>query len=119
MSIRLYRDEDSMQRALVDALRSRGMDVTTALDDNIIDSPDNLHLDHATDQGRVLFSFNRGDFYQLHTTYLMMGKSHAGIILANQQQYSVGEQMRRILRLAAAKSADDMRDHIEFLSAWN
>lgn len=42
----------------------------------------------------------------------------AGIILANQQQYSVGEQMRRILRLIAAKSAEEMRDWVEFLSAW-
>lgn len=119
MSVRLYCDEDSMQRGLVDALRSRGMDVTTALDDKMIDFSDNAHLDHATQQGRVLFSFNRGDFYQLHTAYLTMGKPHAGIVLANQQQYTVGELMRRILRLAAAKSADDMRDHIEFLSAWN
>ena len=31
---------------------------------------------------------------------------------------SVGEQMRRLLRLIAARSAEDMRNHIEFLSAW-
>ena len=43
----------------------------------------------------------RGDFYQLHTQYLAQGKFHAGIILTNQQQYSIGEQMRRILHLAA------------------
>jgi len=51
-------------------------------------------------------------------SYSAQGKSHAGIILANQQQYSVGEQMRRILRLIAAKSAEDMRNWVEFLSAW-
>ena len=45
-------------------------------------------------------------------------KSHAGIILANQQQYSVGEQMRRILRLSAAKTSNDMKNWVEFLSAW-
>jgi hypothetical protein len=67
---------------------------------------------------RVLFSFNRGDFFRLHTEYLAQGKSHAGIILANQQQYSVGEQMRRILRLTATKSATDMKNQIEFLSSW-
>jgi hypothetical protein len=26
---------------------------------------------------------------------------------------------RRLLRIAAAKSAEDMRNHIEFLSAWS
>jgi hypothetical protein len=118
MTIRLYFDEDSMDHKLVRALRARSMDVKTALDDNMIDRADEEHLDFATQQGRVLFSFNRGDFYALHTRYLSKGKSHAGIILANQQHYSVGEQMRRILRLSAAKSPEDMQNWIEFLSTW-
>jgi len=56
--------------------------------------------------------------YILHTTYLAEGKSHAGIILARQQHYSVGEQMRRLLKLIATRSADEMRNWAEFLSAW-
>ena len=103
MTIRLYCDEDSMGSSLVAALRSRGIDMTTALEDDMVDRQDGEHLDHATRHGRVLFSFNRGDYFQLHTEHLMLGKSHAGIILANQQHYSVGELMRRILRLSAAR----------------
>jgi uncharacterized protein with PIN domain len=118
MTIRLYFDEDSMDQRLVRALRVRGMDARTALDENMIDRADEEHLDFATQQERVLFSFNRGDFYALHTQYLSQGKSHAGMILVNQQHYSVGEQMRRILRLSAAKSPEDMQNWIEFLSAW-
>ena len=118
MKIRLYFDEDSMQRSLVDALRARGMDVRTALEDRMIEQTDSAHLDHATQQGRVLFSFNRGDFYRLHTAYLAEGRRHTGIILANQQQYTVGELMRRMLQLAATKSAQDIHNQIEFLSAW-
>ena len=107
-----------MRQALVQAMRARGLDVTTALEEEMISRRDEEHLDYATPQGRVLFSFNRGDFFRLHTQYLAQGKSHTGIILANQQQYSIGEQMRRMLRLAAAKSAEDMRNWVEFLSAW-
>ena len=107
-----------MDRKLVRALRARGMDVTTALDENMIDQADEAHLDYATRQERTLFSFNRGDFYELHTWYLSEGKSHAGILLATQQEYSVGEQMRRILNLVAVKSAEDMKNWIEFLNAW-
>lgn len=118
MTFRLYCDEDVMDHDLVDALRSRGMDVTTALDANMIDRDDEEHLDHATRQGRVLFSFNRRDFHRLHTQYLALGKTHAGIILANQQQYSMGELMRRILRLSAAKSPAEMENQIEFLTVW-
>jgi hypothetical protein len=47
------------------------------------------------------------------------GRSHAGLILAQQQRYPVGDQVRRLLRLVAAKSAEQMRNRIEFLSAWS
>jgi len=107
-----------MSRALVKALRSKGMNVTTALMEDMINRDDAEHLEYAKTQERSLYSFNRGDFLRLHVQYLQQGKTHAGIILANQQQYSVGEQMRRILRLNAAKTAEDMRNWIEFLSAW-
>ena len=72
----------------------------------------------ATAQGRVLYSFNVGDLYRLHTAFLAQGKAPAGIILAPQQRYAVGEQMRRLLKLIAAKSAEDMQHQVEFLSAW-
>ena len=37
VTIRLYFDEDSMRNALMNALRARGIDVTTALEENMID----------------------------------------------------------------------------------
>lgn len=106
MKIRLYLDEDSMRRTLVETLRARGVDVLTTLEVGMIERMDQEHLEYATSQGRVLFSFNVGDFYRLHTTFLAQGKSHAGIILARQQHYSVGEQMRRLLKLIATKSEE-------------
>ena len=52
------------------------------------------------------------------TNWLERGDSHAGIILG-QQNYSVGEQMRRLLSLISAKSAAEMQNQIEFISAWS
>ena len=118
MIFRLYIDEDSMSRALVRALRARNVDVTTALEEDMIGRTDSAHLDYATAQGRVLYSFNVGDFYRLHTTYLAQGKSHSGIIVSAQQAYSVGEQMRRLLRIIATTSAEQMCNSIEFLGHW-
>lgn len=118
MTIQLYFDEDSVRKSLVESLRARGLDVTTAYEAGMIGRDDHEHLDYATETGRVLFSFNRGDFYRIHTEYLEQNKSHAGIVLANQQEYSVGEQMRRILRLSAAKTADEMKNWVEFLGVW-
>ena len=85
----------------------------------MIEQKDEVHLEYAIRQGRALFSFNVGDFYRLHASFLKEGKSHAGIILARQQRYSVGEQMRRLLKLIAAKSAENMRNQVEFLSTWD
>jgi len=40
------------------------------------------------------------------------------VVLARQQHLSLGEQLRRLLKLQAAKSADEMIGRIEFLSNW-
>jgi len=118
MTIRLYFDEDSMRHTLIHALRARGIDVQTALDAAMIERADEEHLALTTAQGRVLRSFNVGDFYQLHTNHIAQHKAHAGIVLARQQQYSVGGYMRRLLRLMAHLTAEEMQNRVEFLSAW-
>jgi hypothetical protein len=111
-------DEDAMDQVLVEALRARNVSVVTALDAGMIEREDREHLDYTTEHGRVLCTFNVRDFYRLHSEYLSQGKPHAGVILMRQQHYSVGEQMRRLLRLIAGKSADEMENWVEFLSAW-
>lgn len=118
MTLRLYLDEDSMSRSLVRALRARGVDVVTALDSGMIERTDREHLDYATGQGRTLCTFNVADFYRLHSEYVAQGRPHAGIILVHQQRYSIGEQLRRILRLMASRSPERMRNSVEFLSGW-
>jgi len=118
MTLRLYFDEDTMDADLVHALRIRGIEVTTAFEQKMIRHDDTEHLELATSQGRALYSFNVGDYQRLHTEYLTQGKHHAGIILAQQQRYSLGEQMRRLLKIIAAISAEEMKDRIVFLSAW-
>lgn len=118
MTVRLYLDEDAMDHSLVRALRTRGVDVVTALDVGLIQRADEEHLEFAASQGRTLYSFNKGDYMSLHVSYLQQEITHAGIIFTDQQHYSVGEQMRRILKIIAVRSAQDMQNHVEFLSAW-
>lgn len=118
MAFPLYFDEDSVNRALIRALAARGMDVTNAIDAGHAGSPDRVQLEHATADGRVLFTYNVRDF-ALHTQFRQHGRSHTGLILAVQQRYTVGEQMRRILRMNRERSSDDMRDRVEFLGSWS
>jgi hypothetical protein len=94
------------------------MDVTNAVDTGQRGTPDVEQLDYATGQGRVLFSYNIGDFFAIHTRLLEVGRSHAGMILAPQQRFSVGEQMRRILLMSRQRTSAGMRGRVEFLSRW-
>ena len=118
MKLSLYLDENTRSFGLYTALQNKGVDVTTVLEAGLMGRSDEEQLEWATTQGRAVCSFNRRDFFRLHTEYLTQGRTHAGIILSQQQQYSIGEQTRRLLNLIATKSAEEMQDQVEFLSAW-
>ena len=96
----MYIDEDAMDSDLVAALRSRGVVVITALDAGLAEKPDEEQLAFAAERGCVLYTFNVADFYRLHAQWVKAGRRHAGMILAPQQRFSVGEQLRRILLIA-------------------
>ena len=116
--IKIYIDEDAMDSDLVEALRSRGITVITALDAGLTARSDDQQLAFASERGCVLYTFNVSDFYRLYTEWAGAGREHAGMILAPQQRFSVGEQLRRILRLRATTTAASMRNQVEFLGNW-
>jgi uncharacterized protein with PIN domain len=118
MQIRLYLDEDAMSRSLARELRARGVDVITAISEGMLGQTDATQLEFASAQSRVIYTYNVADYYHLHTEYVTQGKSHAGMILAHQRRYTIGEQIRRILKLMIALSAEDMQSRAEYLSAW-
>lgn len=116
--ILLYLDEDASDADFVQALRSRQVDVLTVADVGMLYRSDDEQLDWARRNNRVIFSFNTRDFYQLHAQMIEEGLSHAGMILAPQQRYGIGELMRRVLRLMHTKTAEEMQGQVEFLSNW-
>jgi hypothetical protein len=89
--------------------------VVTVLDVGMSEQNDTAQLEYATQDRRVLYTFNVGHFCHLHAQSLAQGKSHAGIIVVFRQRYSVGEQIRRLLQLISMKSAEDMRNTLQFL----
>jgi predicted nuclease of predicted toxin-antitoxin system len=117
--IKLYFDEDAMHSRLVTALRSRGVTVLTVMDAGLTEKSDEEQLPFATERECVLYTFNVSDFFRLHSQWISEGRKHAGIILAPQQRFSVGEQLRRILRIRASKTLSGMWNQIEFLSNWD
>jgi hypothetical protein len=115
-TLRFYLDEDAMRTSIVRALRARHVDVITAFEADLMGQLDEVHLAHAAAQGRVLVTFNRGDFAKLHKAYLATSRHHAGIVLSD--QLGTGIIVRRLLKLLASRSAEDMHDWLEYLSSW-
>ncbi len=115
--IKLYLDEDAQRTDLIQALRARNIDLLTVSEVNLLGQTDEFHLLYATEQARVIFTFNRGDFFRLHTEWLKNQQHHAGIIVSD--QVGTGVVIRRLLRLIDAKEANEMKDWLEFLSNWS
>lgn len=68
MQIKLfYFDEDALRISLARAMRERGVDVVTAEKAGMRGRDDEEHLEFATAQGRVLYSFNIGDYCRIHS----------------------------------------------------
>ncbi|MBI3852545.1 MAG: hypothetical protein HY298_19990 [Verrucomicrobia bacterium] len=73
----------------------------------------------AFEQGRAIYTYNASDFCRLHSEFMRQGRHHAGIIIGEQQVISIGEEMRRLLKIADARTAAEMADNLEFLSNWS
>ena len=116
--IRLHVDEDAQSSGLVRALDARGVEVVSATSAQLLREPDSRQLVFAAEHGLVLYTFNVGHFLRLHTEFVHAGQEHRGIIFGIQQRYSIGEPLRRILRIREALTAEQMRNRAEFLSNW-
>jgi hypothetical protein len=117
--IRIYFDEDSMSHVLVKTLRAKGEDVRTAFEEGMTWRPDDEQLDYAVQLGRCIYSCNMSDFCRLHTEYMAQGRSHFGIVVCPQQDMPPSEQARRLKKLLDSRTADEMRDMLEYLSSWS
>lgn len=118
MQIRLYLDEDAMARSLIREFRARGMDVATALGEQTLGMDDFQQLEFAQTENRVIYTYNISDYARLHTQYIAESKNHAGMILVHQNRFTIGEQIRRTLKLITTLTAEDMQNRAEYLSSW-
>jgi len=65
---------------------------------------------------RLLITHNKKDFIYLHNEYMRAGKTHAGIVVAD--QLSVGVTLRRFMKPWFSARNVDMVNRLEFLSNW-
>jgi hypothetical protein len=102
--------DEHIPTALADALRSRGIDVTTTAVAGLAGTGDREHLEFAAKAGRVIVTQD-ADFLRLHAA----GIAHSGIAFWRQQTRTIGEVLHRLVLLHAVMSADDMKNTVEYL----
>lgn len=110
-----YLDEH-IQTSLAQALRLRGVDVLTTQEAGNISLNDYEQLNYAQGKGRVLLSYNKKDFAKIHYEFMKNNKPHSGIILSD--QLPVRQVLKRLMRLYFTLSKEEMRNRLEYLSAW-
>jgi hypothetical protein len=112
---KFFTDEDVYGVVAV-ALRKGGCDAVSTPETGRLGETDESQLQWATEQRRILVTFNVAHFANLHTQWVRQGRHHAGIIVSTHRP--VRELLRRLSHLAGALDAEAMRDRLEFLSDW-
>lgn len=111
--VRLYFDED-VSASIVDNLRQRGFDVTSARDAGRLHLDDASQLAFAAADGRAFVTHNRLDFERLHQRYLSEGREHHGIIVAKRRPSDTAVVVK-LLALLNEVTAGDMIDQLRYI----
>lgn len=112
---RLHLDADTSYRSLLRVLTERGHDVTrTPCGWMAMDASDEQQLLGATAQGRCVFTFTIGDFMRLARKY----PGHGGIVLANQQDWTLPQLMSAFDAMLTNTCAEDWPGQVRWLSQW-
>ncbi len=101
MSLRFLLDEDISQR-VAEGLRARGIDAVSVQEIGRGGQgvPDEEQLAYATEQGRVLVTYNRDDFRRLEVKWREEGQQHAGILWCLERvtlRRAIGDLIRALL----------------------
>lgn len=108
--IRFYTDEN-VPNAVVDGLRRNRVDVLSVADTGMFAADDEDHLERARIENRVVFTRD-ADFLD----HAQSGVSHCGVVYAP-QGVSVGRIVRALMLIYHVLDADEMQDHIEYVTS--
>lgn len=112
---RLHLDADVSLRALEQALRQRGHDVSrTPCDWMPLDASDEQQLLQATARGRCILTFNISDFTRLAQIY----PAHGGIVLAHQRDWTLPALIAAADALLSQTAAEAWPGQVRWLNDW-
>ena len=101
--------DEHISGAVAQGLYSRGIDVLTLVDAEMLGAGDEEHFAFAREEGRTIVTYD-DDFLRLAD----QTSDHPGVVYAPQSR-GVGEMVRGLALIADVLSPDEMRGHIEFL----
>ena len=107
-SIRFHLDE-SVAPSVADALRRRGVDVTTSQEAGLLQASDERQIAFAVAARRTLVTHDE-DFL-----VLARGMPHTGIAYCHSESRTIGEIIAGLLLIRDCLTAEEMDNHIEFL----
>jgi len=113
MPLALFMDHN-VPRAITAGLRSRGVDVLTAHEDNAHGLEDSALLDRAGNLKRVLFTRD-DDLLAEASQRQREGRSFFGVIYAHQLQVPIGICIRDLEIIAMAGETEDLSNSVLFL----
>jgi hypothetical protein len=107
-------------RAIIQALRVRGIDVLTAYEDGADQTPDSEILERAAQLGRALFTQDNGflsdyDFLAIAAEYQAEGRLFSGVIYAHQTAAAIGVYIRDLEVVAQSCEPDELHNQVLFL----
>ena len=113
--MKLYFDEH-VHPLVAATLRERGIDCLTTQEAGNLGRTDEDQLRYASEQGRILVTFDRRDFLMLARQWAVTGRSHAGLILS--AQCALPELLRYLLHCHTRHQRDDLTNHILWLENY-
>lgn len=112
---KLHLDADVSLRAVTRALTQQGYDVSRTPNEWMPeDASDETQLLRATAQGRLILTFNVGDFMRL----VAIHRNHAGVLLAHQNSWTPAGLIRALGRVMQETTAEEWHGQVRWLNDW-
>lgn len=109
MAKSVFYTNESVNIAVAEGLKRRGVKVITARDAGNLGLSDEEQIEYARQKGMVIVTHD-DDFLSLSAEL-----EHKGIVFVHQQKYSIGDVIRNLKLLWDVVEQKDMKNHVEFL----
>jgi predicted nuclease of predicted toxin-antitoxin system len=102
--------DENVDRSVCRGLRLRNINVTITQEANLLTATDEMQLEFAHSQKRVLFTQD-SDFLRLHNS----GINHSGIVYCVKGSCSIGEIIRSLTLIWEVLEPEEIRGKVEFI----